>query len=157
MANATTQSHDLNTLVHGWQSSPNSRGTIDILWSCASTLFICVWVMLHLNVPAESDTLWTLYLRKAKWLLLALLAPELLMLFASGQWASAKRSVTDMEQLGVANWSMVHAFYADSGGFMLRSPDSPHFPINAKQVHYLVVNKYLAAPAITRQEIWDKS
>lgn len=113
--------------------------------------------MLHLNVPANSDTLWTITLRKARWFMLALLAPELVMLFACGQWASALRSVTDMREAGYRQWTMVHAFYADSGGFVLQAPDCKPFPVTAKQIHYLVQRDYLNVPLITRREIWDKS
>ena len=113
--------------------------------------------MLHLIVPAREDIFWKICLRKTKWLLLALLARELVMLFATGQWASAKRSVADMRQLGIENWSMVHAFYADSGGFMIRAPDSPDFPVTAAQLHYLILQRYLPAPTISKREIWDKS
>lgn len=140
-----------------WVSQPNQRGTIDIIWSCVTTLAICCWVMVHLNVPAQADSLWTLILRRTRWLLLALMAPELVMLFACGQWASAKRSVVDMHQLGYKSWTMVHAFYADSGGFVLQPPDYVPFPVTAKQLHYLVTNEYLPIPEITRKEIWDKS
>lgn len=87
----------------------------------------------------------------------ALLSPELVMLFACGQWASAQRSVADMHSLGYQNWTMVHAFYADMGGFLLHSPDYISFPITAKQVHYLVKQRYLPVPNITKEEIWDKS
>lgn len=83
--------------------------------------------------------------------MLALLAPELVMLFAGGQWASAKRSVADRKASGHATWTLVHAFYADSGGFMLATPDFVSFPITAKQLEYLPM------PAITKEEIWDKS
>ena len=141
----------------GWVNQPDERGTFDIIWSCAATLFICVWVMLHLNVPAKEDTTCTLFLRKMRWLGLAILAPELLMLFSSGQWASAKRSVKEMEELGYENWSLVHAFYADSGGFLLCARNSTPFPVTAKQIHYLVRNKYMQMPTITKEEIWDKS
>ena len=113
--------------------------------------------MIHLNVPARTDTQWILFVRKARWLILALLAPELVMLFASGQWASAQRSVADMSASGYNAWTLVHAFYADSGGFMLETPDFVPFPITAKQLHYLVANEYLAMPTITKEEIWDKS
>lgn len=74
-----------NIPVPGWRESPNERGTIDILWSRVSTLFVCLWVMLHLNVPARDEAYWKIHLRKLKWLMLALLAPELVMLFATGQ------------------------------------------------------------------------
>ena len=141
----------------GWVSQPNQRGTIDIIWSCFTTLAICCWVMIHLNVPAKTDSTWCLIFRKARWLTLALLAPEVVMLFACGQWASAKRSVKDMHHLGYKGWTMVHAFYADSGGFMLQAPDCVAFPITAKQVHYLVQQGHLLMPSITKEEIWDKS
>ena len=155
------QSHNAprngDRIMQGWVDSPNQRGTIDIIWSCVTTLAICCWVMLHLNVPAKTDNHWSLFLRKARWLMFALLSPELVMLFACGQWASAQRSVADMHSLGYQNWTMVHAFYADMGGFLLHSPDYISFPITAKQVHYLVKQRYLPVPNITKEEIWDKS
>ncbi len=141
----------------GWVDQPNQRGTIGIIWNCVMTLAICCWVMLHLNVPAKTDGLCCLMFRKARWLMLALLAPELVMLFACGQWASAKRSVADMQQSHHEGWTMIHAFYADSGGFMLETADFVSFPITAKQVHYLVQKGYMSIPKITKEEIWDKS
>lgn len=143
--------------IKGWVSSPDQRGTADILWACTSTIFVCVWVMLHLNVPAEKDRELTIFLRKLKWFVMSMLAPELLMLFASGQWAAARRSVVDMRKLGISNWSMVHAFHAESGGFMLEARESPRFPVTAKQLHHLVQNKYIEAPKISQGEISDKS
>lgn len=141
----------------GWVSSPTQRGTLDIIWSCVSTLAICCWVMVHLNIPAKYDTKWIRFLRKARWLVLAVLAPELVMLFACGQWASAQRSVAEMQTSGYHDWTMVHAFYADMGGFVLESPDSQPFPITAKQMHYLISRGHLRMPKITKEEIWDKS
>ncbi len=143
--------------LYGWVSQSNTRGTMDIIWSCASTIFICVWVMLHLNVTAKREKRWHIWLRKLRWFVLALLAPELLMLFAGGQWASARRSVAEMKKIGVTDWTMVHAFYADSGGFMLVARDSIPFPVTARQIHYLVDKRHLREPEITREEIWDKS
>lgn len=143
----------------GWVSAPNERGTIDIIWSCVSTLTICLWTMLHLNVPATRDSYWTMFWRKSRWLLLGILAPEVPVLFACGQWASANRSVSEMRALGYSEtqWSLVHAFYADSGGFVLRLPDTRPFPITARQVRYLVQHGYVSLPSISKKEIWDKS
>ena len=52
-----------------WQESPNGRGTMDIIWSCLFTVFICVWTAVHLNVPAptETDTTVDLWIRRIKW------------------------------------------------------------------------------------------
>ena len=141
----------------GWVSQPNFRGTMDIIWSCVCALFICLWVMLHLNVPAKDDGFWCIFARKSRWLVLGLLTPELVLLSACGQWASAQRSVRDMKALGYNEWTMAHAFYADSGGFLLKPLCSFPFPITAKQLHYLVGQGYLGLPAISVREICDKS
>ena len=148
-----TQSSDMRS----WVDQPNQRGTIDIIWNCLTTIAICCWAMIHLNVPAKTDSFWTLSLRKTKWLLLALMAPELVMLFACGQWASAQRSVNDMQSFGKTKWTLIHGFYADMGGFILRSDDYVDFPVTAKQVHYLVSQGHTTLPMISEKEIWDKS
>ena len=130
---------------------------MDIIWACASTIFICVWIMLHLNVPAEKDSERTIFMRKTKWFLLAVLAPELLLLFAGGQWAAARRSVEDMRALNGKEWTMSHAFYAESGGFVLETMDGLRFPVTARQIHYLVEHRFISVPSISSQEILDKS
>ena len=35
----------------GFTSSPDFRGTLDIVWSCMSTIFTCVYVSVHVDVP----------------------------------------------------------------------------------------------------------
>ena len=62
-------------LVH-WEPSPNTRGTFDILSTCIITLLLCVWTAVHLNVPPPGSV-WQPRLRKGGWLILALLAPEM--------------------------------------------------------------------------------
>ncbi|KAK3680780.1 hypothetical protein B0T22DRAFT_509451 [Podospora appendiculata] len=77
---------------------------------------------------------------------------------AAAQWVSATESLQQMKELsGTDGWTLVHAFYALSGGFVLQTPDTETFPINAASVHYLVSRGYIALPSITREEIWDKS
>ena len=140
----------------GLVGQPNQRGAIDIKWSCLATLFVCVRVMLHLNVLAKDDSTWTVLLTRTRWLVIAVLAPELSMLLVSRQWASAKRSVSEMNASGFNKWSVVHTFYADSGGFVLQARKSAPLPITAKQVHYLVESKYIPMPCVSKAEIWDK-
>ena len=113
--------------------------------------------MLHLNVPADHEGFWTSFFRKTRWLILGALAPETVLLASGGQWASAKRSLTDMKDLGCDQWTLVHGFYADSGGFRLKTFDHDPFPVTAKQIHYLVKEKYIRVPDISEKEIFDKS
>lgn len=39
----------------GWTEGPNSRGSFDILWSCLSTLGLCVWTAVHPNLQLKYD------------------------------------------------------------------------------------------------------
>ena len=59
-----------------WKPNPTSRGTFDVLSTCLITLLLCVWTAVHLNVPPP-ESFWKWQLRKVGWLILALLAPEL--------------------------------------------------------------------------------
>ncbi|KAK3318090.1 hypothetical protein B0H66DRAFT_582013 [Apodospora peruviana] len=142
----------------GWVSSPNQRGTMDIIWPCVSTAALCLWSMAHLNVPSPSDTATTILVRKFRWLLLGILAPELVMMFAFAQMTSAHQSVEDMKALGYKHWTAAHGFYADSGGFRLHIAGyGKPFPITAKQLAYLVEHNLLDMPSITEHEINDRS
>ena len=62
-------------IVH-WQPNPQIRGTFDILSTCIITMLLCVWTAVHLNV-SPPGTVWAPRLRKIGWLILALLAPEM--------------------------------------------------------------------------------
>ena len=62
-------------IVH-WEPSCRRRGTFDILSTCIITLLLCVWTAVHLNV-SPPGTIWRSRLRKVGWLVLALLAPEM--------------------------------------------------------------------------------
>ena len=59
-----------------WQPNCNTRGTFDILSICIITMLLCVWTAVHLNVPPPGSD-WESRLRKVGWLILALLAPEM--------------------------------------------------------------------------------
>lgn len=147
--NTTTDS-----LLSGWVSSPDGRGTIDIIWSCLLTISLCSWSVLFLNVPERKDSS---YLRsKLSWLAFTIFFPEMLLAFAQKQWLAARQSVAGMASLG-HSWSLRHAFFANMGGFTLEPPDNPPFPINAFQIHYLVENGFMESPGVESEAIWDKN
>ena len=57
-----------------------------------------------------------------------------------------------MKDLGFDRWTLVHGFYADSGGFLLKTTDHSLFPVTAKQIHYLVKEKYMAVPETSKKK-----
>jgi hypothetical protein len=50
-------------------------------------------------------------------------------------------------------WTLVHGFFADMGGFILESPDCEPFPVNAEQLHYLVSHGYVDFPRLRKLDI----
>jgi hypothetical protein len=81
-----------------WYSEPNTRGTWQLLITYLITINLCVWTAVHLNIAAKIDKgqhlrerLWSnYYCRRARWVLLGLLAPELVVYTAWMQWESAR-------------------------------------------------------------------
>jgi hypothetical protein len=153
----TDQSLDNTTNLRvGWTQAPTQRGIIDLLWSCLFTV-LCTWTVLCLNVPAKEDCRWVQLRRKAKWSLIAVFGPEILVSFACGQWTSARSTAIEFRKLGYTQWTMRHAYYANMGGFVLETMDFKAFPVTSKQVHWLVEKNYIDLPKITVEEINDKS
>ncbi|KAJ5625117.1 hypothetical protein N7510_001426 [Penicillium lagena] len=120
-------------------------------------MFLCSWSSLCLNVPAQTDSQGKIFRRKIYLTALALLGPEFIFQIALSQWESAHQSVKDFNTLGIKGWTMTHAFYADMGGFHLKTDDFVAFPINAKQLHYLITNGYVDAPVLDKKRIADKN
>ena len=86
----------------------------------------------------------------------AIVVPEVVTASAFAQRVAARESVRLMTAMG-QEWTMPHAFYLNMGGIWLQPKESRPFPINAKQLSYLVANGHMEPPRITKKEIWDKS
>lgn len=74
----------------GWQSRPNVRGTPDLLFSCATTLFLCAWTAYHPNIPTGRGKRSRLAHRFV-WMLIAVAVPEFVLWCASEQWWAARK------------------------------------------------------------------
>ena len=101
----------------GWTSSSNDRGSIDIIWSCVLTTFLCCWSVLVINVPQPRSSVWHLLYRKILLLGLCGIAPELILQIAYGQLLSAYRSVKLFRNSGYSEWTLTHAFLRRHGRF----------------------------------------
>lgn len=157
LGSCQAQSNTTDTRREGWVSQPNGRGTFDILWSCLFTVFLCTWTVLHLNIKARHETYWHQFRRKLRWMLQAIIGPEFVLAFATGQKVEAWRSVDSFKKAGYTKWTSRHGFYANMGGFHLQTPDGFCFPINAKQLLYLIKEGHTELPKVTEKELWDKS
>jgi hypothetical protein len=125
-----------SSAVVNYVSSCNIRGTLDILWSCTFTLFICTWTAQHLNIPRQDvqnskRSLWSplsIFAKsswpKIKWMIVALVLPEFLVGRAVQDWMRARASSQDermkyFARLDGTMWTIEHGFYANMGGFIV--------------------------------------
>ncbi|KAI0536540.1 hypothetical protein GGR58DRAFT_528213 [Xylaria digitata] len=143
--------------VTGVASSPETRGSFDIISSSFLATFLCTWSSLCLNVPHPDDSDLKVLLRKAKWMLWGILMPEVVLSISFGQYASAQRSVKRFREIGYPSWTLRHGFFADMGGILLLPEGGTPFVINSSQVALLVEKGHMEYPKITADEIWDKS
>ncbi|KAK3316956.1 hypothetical protein B0H66DRAFT_308132 [Apodospora peruviana] len=141
-------------LIYGWVSTPNVRGTRDIIISSFATIWLCTWTCLCLNIPPK-DRRGHLHviLYKLRWQIFTILFPEVLVATAAEQWLSARQSVAAFHRLGYSKWTIRHGFFADMGGIMVEPVDTLPFAVDSQQLAYLVENKYLRMPDIPLEEL----
>jgi hypothetical protein len=116
-------------------SSANTRGTIDILWSCLFTVIACTWTVQHLNIPEQregrdsgwlGDIKWGLKrgFTSTKWMIATVIAPEVLLGKYWGDLEGAKLDLKKLRKFAAKDgvpWTLSHCFFANMGGFVLRT------------------------------------
>ncbi|KAK3988861.1 hypothetical protein QBC44DRAFT_328684 [Cladorrhinum sp. PSN332] len=73
-----------------WVDAPSMRGTSSILLTCIFTLFACTYKALHLNIPKENASFMRRLGGKARWVFVALIAPEFTLWVAVDQYLKAR-------------------------------------------------------------------
>lgn len=62
------------------------------------------------------------------------MGPKFLLYLALEQRISAKQSLQSFRKLGYRQWTMLHAFYADVGGFLIKLDDGDTFPLDTTSI-----------------------
>ncbi|KAK7028701.1 hypothetical protein R3P38DRAFT_3519047, partial [Favolaschia claudopus] len=123
------------------------RTLYDIVWACLTTIFACIWVSVHPNMPPQPSA-WDGTAgsrRRLRLMLVALIAPEIMVAFAARQWFSARRFSKAHEI------SLTHGFFYSMGGFV----DTKGYPIiGEKRVTPSVLAAIIAVP---EADLEDKS
>ncbi|KAI7533001.1 hypothetical protein KC331_g13288 [Hortaea werneckii] len=82
---------DNSTAQGRWVSNLTHRSTWQIYQSCVITISLCVWQAVHMNIPPPSERPYKQTLRRVGFVILALIAPEVVALNAWAQLREAKR------------------------------------------------------------------
>jgi hypothetical protein len=123
LATIATTNITESTRFTGWMSEPNGRGTTGLLWSCLSTILLCTWTVVHLDVPSDyHHSVSYTFLHRLQWMFGAIFAPEIVLLRAVIEYRAAKLVFHKIQPLSprICQWSMTHAFFCNSRGFALK-------------------------------------
>ena len=99
-----------------WTAEPNTPvGTASVIWQCLTTIALCTYVMIHVDVPRLQLDGTGMFVRKSCLVLCGLICPEWSALKAVTQLVAARRLVRDSRRLG-CSLSLKQAFFVLSGG-----------------------------------------
>lgn len=84
------------------ESIRHCRTLWDIVWSCFGTIFACVWIAVHRNIPGPKQTLIAVQLCWLMALILTLLIPEWILAWAIRQWIRVREIAKKLEEARVA-------------------------------------------------------
>ncbi|KAF8892764.1 hypothetical protein CPB85DRAFT_1458963 [Mucidula mucida] len=99
------------------------RSLYDIVWGCLATIFACTWLAVHPNVPNErirTRGAFCITLQRVKLAGLAIIAPEVILIWAMRQWRIAQKvkCLQDLKRIVGHSLTMTHGFMLSMGGFV---------------------------------------
>ncbi|KAF9063170.1 hypothetical protein BDP27DRAFT_1232520 [Rhodocollybia butyracea] len=131
-----------------------TQSILQIFWSCASTLIACTWVSIHPNIPGPKDKWRNVLGEKILLMLVALIAPELIMFWAIRDWQAARTLARRFETKG---WTKSHAFFALMGGFALYEGKNTTYNNNSELDDRSLLAHADFIGQMTESEIKDRS
>ncbi|KAF8645411.1 hypothetical protein AX16_007835 [Volvariella volvacea WC 439] len=96
------------------------RSTPELVWNCLGTIFVCTYAAIHPNMPDRNASKRRRMWQKAKTSLYALLAPEVIIVFAMRQRVFASKIARQYRDRG---WTLTHGFFVIMGGLMREDGD----------------------------------
>ena len=92
----------------GWVLESPGRGTLGLIFSCLSTIFLCTWVVIH---PRVYNRPLLRVLHKVSLFLKAIIAPEFIAVEGLQEWNQAQNMVKSCARSTGGCLKPVHAFY----------------------------------------------
>ncbi|KAF8147689.1 hypothetical protein B0H34DRAFT_738827 [Crassisporium funariophilum] len=150
----STRVHSLPIYSRDSESTFGDRSIWNIIWSCLATIFACTWVSTHPNVPAPSDSQWKELGRRLKIMAFALIAPEVVFIWATRQYFGASEIAKRHRKRG---WTKAYGFFVSMGGFSLHQDGRMIRPLDILELEELEAAGKVEWPIITEDEIKDRS
>ena len=107
-----------NVLV-GWVPESTGRGSLSIVLSSLTTLFLCTWVVIHARVYERPLVQW---LHKFALLLKAVIAPEFIAVEGLQEWIQAQKMTKNCAIITGGELKLIHGFYISMLALKYRTP-----------------------------------
>ncbi|KAF8659472.1 hypothetical protein AX16_001839 [Volvariella volvacea WC 439] len=137
---------------------PNKKRTIfDILYSCLGVIFLCTYISIHHNIPDQNDSWGKKTWLKIRTMVYAMLAPEIVIM-----WALRQRIMAGViAEWGKAQgWTKTHGFFVQMGGLMLEGEGKKDYQVvlwwKSPVAGLYVENRLEKLPTIRKKEIQDR-
>ncbi|KAF8642785.1 hypothetical protein AX16_009418 [Volvariella volvacea WC 439] len=92
-----------------------TRTIFDILYSCIGVILLCTYISIHHNIPDQNDSWAKVTWLKLRTTLYALIAPEIVIMWAIRQWIMARRIARENQD---RRWTVTHGFFIQMGGLV---------------------------------------
>ncbi|KAF8645293.1 hypothetical protein AX16_007930 [Volvariella volvacea WC 439] len=132
-----------------------NRTIFDILYSCIGVILLCTYISIHHNIPDQNDSWARVTWLKFRTTLYALIAPEIMIMWAIRQWIMARRIAKDNQDRG---WTMTHGFFIQMGGLVRRingEEGTTYQVLCTPRIRYDRDWKSIKIPCIPEREIQD--
>ncbi|KAJ7046350.1 hypothetical protein C8F04DRAFT_884232, partial [Mycena alexandri] len=110
------------------------------------TIFACTWVSVHPNVPPPAQSQISLLWRRLRMMLIAVIAPELVVGFAARQFLVSRALSKEFKFL------TTHVFFFSMGGFVTQTG---HPITTIQQLTATSTSEFRACQAISKVDIED--
>ncbi|KAF8657410.1 hypothetical protein AX16_002207 [Volvariella volvacea WC 439] len=137
------------------QCDPTRTRTIfDILYSCIGVILLCTYISIHHNIPDQNDSWAKVAWLKLRTSLYALLAPEMVIMWAIRQRIMAGKIAEQNKDRG---WTKTHGFFVQMGGLMQQVEDAGEIAYQVACVEIMSAEEWrnIKLPRITEKEIRD--
>lgn len=157
LANWVLKVHARNdTIIHGWQSEPDGRGTWSILWSCLVTVFLCTWSVMHCNVPKRHDRSY-LFSEKLIEMVIAVLVPESTCASAVEKNSMARDHMQYLARYkGYETWTLTHLVFMYNHGFYYVDSTGNKLDFDFEQLQKHLARGVVVEPPISKDELKDR-
>ncbi|KAE8355878.1 hypothetical protein BDV28DRAFT_162289 [Aspergillus coremiiformis] len=142
----------------GWTPEPTGRGTLGLITTSLTTIFLCTWVIIHPRVY-QNQLLASLH--KLALFLKAIIAPELIAVEGFQEWAQCRRMVEDCAEFTKGEFTLAHAYYISMLALRYRTANGDKV-IWPNQYTWLLQQQLVdweqhAHWGLSVEDLWDKS